>query len=289
MLSLAAVMPAAARAAARRPLGLADITVARELARDYAGTVRAVAAMGYTHFGFRLVGYGPSSGELAPMVKARLVRDAGMTVGVVRLGVRGGDYQAQLDQVVQIGAQSVALTAAPPFIGSGRLGQATRASFEAWLPRLAELCDMCRAAGQTLAYHNHPWDLMPLEGGEAPLDTLTKRFSPDLLSFEVDLAWAWYAGVAPLDLIGRLGARVTSMHLKDIDRARGSSMTDHATVVGSGEMGYATLLPQLFALTSAVGYVEVDAPDDGLAAAAKGIAFVREHAHSPARRAAPVR
>ena len=50
-----------------------------------------------------------------------------------------------------------------------------------------------------------------------------------------------------------------------------------AVVIGSGEMNYAALLPRIRRLTSAVGYVEVDSPPDGLAAAAAGARFVKEH------------
>jgi hypothetical protein len=39
-----------------RPLGLASLTVARELAADYRGTLLSVKAMGYTHFGFQVAG-----------------------------------------------------------------------------------------------------------------------------------------------------------------------------------------------------------------------------------------
>jgi sugar phosphate isomerase/epimerase len=67
------------------------------------------------------------------------------------------------------------------------------------------------------------------------------------------------------------------MHLKDIDRARGKSITDHAVVIGRGEMDYAALLPRISRLTRAIGYIEVDSPDDGLAAAAQGARFFREH------------
>lgn len=266
----------AASARGRAALGLADITVMKELTRDYAGTLCRVAVLGYSHFGFRLAGYGPSATELPPRDKARMVRDAGLEVGVVRLGVRGGGFEAQIADAAEIGARIVALSAAPPFI-SRQLGVATRADFDVWLPQFAALGARCRAAGLTLAYHNHWWDLMPLEGGEAPLDILARAIPPRDLAFEVDLAWCWYAGVAPLDVLARLGPRVSSMHFKDIDRSRGKSTTDHAVVIGHGEMGYAALLPRIPRLTSAVGYIEVDSPPDGLAAAAEGARFFREN------------
>jgi sugar phosphate isomerase/epimerase len=206
-----------------------------------------------------------------------MVRDAGLAVGVVRFPPIRPDHNRLIAQAVEIGAKVVAITAAPPFI-SRQLGVATRADFDAWLPELAALGAKCRAAGLTLAYHNHWWDLMPLEGSETPLDSILRTVPPGDVAIEVDLAWCWYAGVAPLDLLAKLGLRVSSMHFKDIDRSRGKGTTDHAVVIGSGEMGWAALLPRIRRLTSAVGYVEVDAPADGLAAAAEGARFFRAHA-----------
>lgn len=269
--------------ARRRPLGLADITVTKELARDYAGTLKAVAQLGYTHFGFRLAGYGGAGGELASARKAQLVEQAGLKVGVVRFAVgRGTSPIDQIPLALDTGARIVALSAAAPFLSGAGLGKATPEAFEAWLLQLAALSQACGKAGLTLAYHNHWWDLMPLGGGETPLAILARRFSPSELSFEIDLAWAWYAGMAPLDLVRGLGGRVASMHLKDVDRSHGASETEHAVVIGDGEMNYAALLPRLAKATKAVGYVEVDAPADGLVAATRAAAFYRKTIGDPA-------
>lgn len=275
-LAVPALAPAAL-ARGKRRLGLADITVLKELTRDYAGTLTAISAMGYTHFGFRLAAYGPDRRELSPREKATMARDAGLDVGVVRFSPKGADYDRQIAQAAEIGAKVVAMSAAPPFISS-RLGVATRTGFEAWLPQLAALGERCRAAGLRFAYHTHWWDVMPIEGGETPLDAILRTTSPADVAIELDLAWSWYGGVAPLDLLARLGPRVASMHFKDIDRSRGETITDHAVVIGGGEMGYASLLPRIRRLTSAIGYVEVDSPADGLAAAAAGARFFHEHA-----------
>jgi len=259
-----------------RPLGLADITVSRDLARDYRGTLRKVAGLGYTHFGFRLAGYGPGTKELPASEKARLVREAGLAVGVVRLGVIGVDYEAQIAEAATIGASIVALTTAPVFVSGRALGVTTRAAFDAWLPKFARLGARCREAGLTLAYHNHPWDLEPLEG-DRPLDLMASLIPPRDLAFEVDLAWCWYAGVAPLDLLKQLRGRISSLHLKDIDRTRGQRRDEQAVVIGGGEMGYAALLPRVVKLTDAVGYIEVDQPANGLIAAADGARFYRKY------------
>ena len=268
---------APAASARRVPrFGLADVTVLRELQGDYPGTLRQVAAMGYRVMGFRLAGYGGRGAhEPSPAEKARYVRDAGMEVGVVRLGIRGADYDRELDLALTTGAKVVALTTAAPFISGPVLYQTTRDTFDAWLPQLAAIGEKARARGLTLAYHTHWYDLMPL-GDELPLDLMARQIPPEHLSFELDLAWVWYGGVAPLDLIAKLGPRVVSMHWKDIDRTRGKGITDHAVVPGAGEMNYAALLPRVIRATRAVGYVEMDNPADGLAAARQGAEFIKK-------------
>lgn len=247
----------------------------RELRNDYAATLRQVAEMGYTTFGFRLHGYGgPEKGEPTPELKAKMVRDAGMNVGVVRLGVRNVDYDRELDHAARLGAKIVAITTAPPFISGPKMFETTREVFDAWLPQLSAIGDSARQRGLTLAYHNHPYDLALL-GGERPLDIMARQIPAEILAFEVDLAWTWYAGVSPLGLLTQLGSRVVSMHWKDIDRTRGNSRNEHAVSPGLGEMDYHALLRQVRHITSAIGYVEVDQPQDGLAAARQGAELIR--------------
>jgi sugar phosphate isomerase/epimerase len=272
--SLASPFAGAALRRSRAELNLTDATVARELARDYAGTLERVAALGYRRFGFRLSGYGgPSADEPTPQDKARMVRAAKMEVGVVRLGVRNADHDLQLRQAVDIGAKIVAMTTAPVFIAGRQLGQTTRAVFDGWLPQLGRLGERAASLGLTLAYHNHWYDFTPLEG-DRPFDLMARAIPPQTLSFEVDLAWAWFGGQDPLALVKALGSRVVSMHLKDIDRSRGKTPTEHTVPVGQGEMDYAAILPRLAAITSAPGYVEVDTSPDGIAAAQQAARFI---------------
>jgi hypothetical protein len=103
------------------PLGLTDMTVMKSLLQDYQETLRKVAAMGYTHFGFRLANYSPQDkSELSGADKAAMVRQAGMEVGVVRYGY-GRPFTEQAETVAAIGASVIAYWAAPIFFrGGGR-------------------------------------------------------------------------------------------------------------------------------------------------------------------------
>lgn len=274
----ALVSPLSARGPRRRALGLADITVRKSLEEDYAGTVRLASKMGYSHFGFRLAD--PARGRREPSAsdKVRMIRDAGMEPGVARFNPIDPDFDRQIADAAGIGVRTIVMTAAPPFLTSRPVGSTTRATFDAWLPELATIAAKCRSAGLTFAYHNHAWDMAPL-GNETPLDIIARSIPASDLSFEIDLAWTWHGGADPLSLLARLGPRVVSLHLKDIDRRRGTSPGDLAVVIGEGEMGYAALLPRILKLTSAIPYVEVDAPTDGLQAAARAARFFRTHAH----------
>lgn len=253
----------------RRPLGLAPITVRKELAQDYAGTLRKVAAMGYSHFGFPLAQMSPQQPAGPPVAEiARMIRDAGMEVGVVRYGM-AEPAEKQFAEAAELGATTVAYTASPVFFRGGKLGTATREAFDGWLPELGKLADLARKNGLRLAYHNHWWDHVPLDG-ETPLQIIARTYSPAQVAFEVDLAWAKLGERDPLALVERHAERVASMHFKDVATARGPDMFAQLSAPGEGDLGYATLVPALDRLTDAVGYVEVDDPDDGLAAAQTG-------------------
>lgn len=283
LLAAAAALPAAAcvtpvRRDASRPLGLADITVRKELASDYAGTMRALAAIGYTHFGFRLAAMSPlEPAEIPAADKAAMVRDAGLGIDTVRLGY-SAPFARQIEAAAKMGAAIVAYTAAPVFFATGTVGIATREAFDAWLPELGEIAAIARANGLRLAFHNHWWDHVPL-GGESPIEIIARTYSPEQVGFEIDLAWAHIGGEDPLAFVRRLGPRVLAMHFKDVDPARGDDYGRQLVPPGEGVLGYAAMIPQLDRITNAIGYVEVDDPVDGLVAASNGyqtIAKARE-------------
>ncbi|EJU14475.1 xylose isomerase domain-containing protein [Sphingomonas sp. LH128] len=261
---------------AHRPvtLGLTDATVRKELREDYAGTLRRIAAMGYTHFGFRLAPYSDREPpEPSAEDKARMVRDCGMAVGVVRYGFACG-VEEQVDAAAAIGASVMAYTAAPIFFSSTPMGVATRAQFDAWLPELGRLAEAARAGGLTLAYHNHWWDHAPI-GGEAPLRLIARTYPPGLVAFEIDLAWAYVGGADVLHLVKSLKERVVSLHLKDAIGDASLGPMQRLRLLGGGDMDFARLLPEIDRTCHATGYVELDTTVDGMGDALRAAETIR--------------
>ncbi len=262
------------RTLARRPLGLANLTVADALKADYDGTLRRARALGYTHFGFPL---GPQSPRHEtprdPVEVAASCERAGLAVGTVRLAY-SADYARQMQMAARIGAGIVAQSAADVFFTGPLPGRTTRAEFERWMERLALMAGAARDQGLRMVYHNHDWDHVPLDG-LTPLELIAQRFAPGEVDFEIDLGWAAVAGVDPLALVESLGPRVLALHLKDVDRRCAPPGCPRFVAPGEGDLDYPALMPRLDRTTGAIGYVEVDEPADGMLAAARGAETIR--------------
>lgn len=259
---------------ASRYLGLAHLTVARELVLDYTGTLQRAAALGYTHFGFPLGAQSPRhDAPRDPVEVAELCRRAGLAVGTVRLAY-SPDYQRQMQLARSLGARIVAQSAADVFFTGPKPGQTTRTAFDDWMLRLEAMARAARDEGLRLVYHNHNWDHVPLDG-QTPLELIAEHFAPGEVGFEIDIGWATVAGVDPVALIERLGPRVLSLHLKDLDRGCDDNQCSRFVAPGDGDLGYSGLMPRIRRVSDAIGYVEVDDPVDGMLAAARAAQTLR--------------
>jgi sugar phosphate isomerase/epimerase len=278
----AAAIPLTCGAALKPPqpagfrLAMTDITVRKELQADFAGTIRALRKIGYTHFGSRLRRYTPAEAEEIPAAdKARILRDAGMLIGAVRFSPMQ-PLEPQFEEAHRLGASVVVLPAARVFLTPDfKPRTPSRQQLEEFIVELNRTGESLRATGLVFAYHNHAFDAVEVDGVRA-LDRMISGTDPAKVSFEIDLAWAHVAGYNPLDLVRKLGKRVVSLHLKDVDTHRGASIDEQLVGPGEGEMNYRELLPGVIALTRALPAVEIDKPTDGLAASARAFQFCRD-------------
>lgn len=77
--------------------------------------------------------------------------------------------------------------------------------------------EKCKAAGLTLAYHNHAFEFAPVEGGSGTLlDVLMKATDPKLVHLEMDAMWVKVAGADPSAVLAQYKGRVPLMHLKNV-------------------------------------------------------------------------
>ena len=187
-------------------IGMQLYTVRRELEKDFEGTLRQVAALGYREVEF--AGYfGRKPAEVKAILK-RLKLDA--PAAHVSLAELRGDLRPSIDAAHTIGHRYLLLAWMAP---------EERRTLEQYR-RLAGLCNevgaRLRREGIQFAYHNHDFEFAPL-GGKIPYDLLLERTDPRAVKLEMDLYWTVKGGANPVDYFERHPGRFHLLHVKDMD------------------------------------------------------------------------
>ena len=250
----------AASPAVARP-GLALYTLRPLVARDVTGTLEQVAAIGYRDLDMYIY-------ELRrPAKETRALLDrVGLACRSARVATpalyRGWDRS--LDAAAELGARWITLANIP------------------WEERLVwrdweELFDVfnrvgaaAKSRGLGFCHHNHEFELQAVDG-RVPLDALLTATDPALVKLQMDVYWMTKGGRDAAKEIARLGARVASLHLKDMDAtpARG------ITTVGRGIIDFAAVLRAAREARVTDAFVEEDAPADPLRAARDSFAHLQ--------------
>jgi sugar phosphate isomerase/epimerase len=236
------------------------------MAEDLPGTLETVAGMGYREVEFAgLFGWSPADVRT-------LLDDLGLRAASSHYPMEAirGDWEAALDVAETLGQSQVVLPSLP---SDARTADGLRALAD----ELNRAGDAARARGLGFGFHNHDFEVRPLEasadggdGGERPLDLLLEGTDPQLVSFQLDLFWAVAGGTDPVDWFQAHPGRFTSVHVKD--RSEAGEMVS----VGDGILDFARLL----SVGVEVGgvrhaFVEHDRPDDSMASIRRGIAHLR--------------
>ncbi len=162
-------------------------TVRDETSRDFAGTLRRVAQMGYA--GVEFAGYGNlSSQEMSALLAETRLRVAGTHLGLDAL--QGPQLDASIRYCLDIGCPIIVL---PSLANEWR----TREGMQALAPRLNAIGRQCQEYSITFAYHNHDFEFTRVDGVYL-LDYLLQATDPSLVKIELDVYWAAYAGVDPV-------------------------------------------------------------------------------------------
>jgi sugar phosphate isomerase/epimerase len=211
----------------RPRLGLALYTLRNDCARDAEGTLRAVAEMGYEGVELHdLLG-------LEPRELRALVDDVGLAV--CSRHSRLETIEDGLDELAadlrELGSDRLVLAWIPP--------PASSLEADRVVERIDAAAERARAVGLRLGFHNHDGELRPLEDERTVLDRLLE-LDDELLFLEIDLGWAWYAGVEPERLVARAAPRVPLVHVKDL-----AGTEPRFVPVGDGDVGYMRVLPAI--------------------------------------------
>lgn len=251
LVAMAAPLTSPAAVTKKRVTGIQLYTVRASMATDVAGTLQAIAGMGYREVEF--AGYfGQSPARIRQLLEGFELSAPSTHMNAIALR---DQPQQLIDIAAEIGHDYVTV----PWLNVEDRQYID--DYRKWAEVFNRLGEICRKNSMRCAYHNHDFEFVPLQG-EVPYDVLLQETDPDLVDFELDLFWVRKAGRDILDVIGQAPNRFALAHIKDIDDA--GNMVD----VGLGTIDFAAILAD--PATSAIQhcFVEHDNPPDPFHSAA---------------------
>ncbi len=222
----------------RQPWGLQLFTVGALLEKDFAGTLRTVARIGYREV--ETIG---SFGRDPRVLRALLDRNGLVSpsqhLASDELYASFGAWTRREITTEANRANYERLLAPPNAIALVRdgiakakvLGQryvtwpilmpkmlATAEIIRSYIGIFNEAGRICREEGLRFAYHHHDREFAGMPGGTATIyDTIVAETNPALVALELDFYWATKAKRDPIALFERYGARIFGCHVKNID------------------------------------------------------------------------
>jgi len=216
------------------PVALQMYSVREEAARDFLGTLKAVAAVGYESL--ELSGYGGlTAAELRNVLNGLGLRALSNHVALPLLR---STLDGVIDDCLSLGCRYLVC----PWLPQDERGDA--ASYRRLAAELTAMGRRCRERGLGFAYHNHDFEFVQVDGRYA-LDTLLEAADAQAVKSELDVYWAYFAGVDPVQVLGHLGSRCAIVHLKDMVKDNSRTFAE----VGEGRLDF----PAIFAAARAAG------------------------------------
>lgn len=207
------------------PIGLQLYTVGDEMDRDAAGTLKAVAAAGYTQV------------ELSPLSKTpakelkKALDDAGLQnpSGHYILPELLANVQEKIDLAHQFGQKFMVV--AVPWVAdpsrfkadpqAGQIGLFLEVvkglTLDDWkwnAEQFNKVGEQLKKAGLQLAYHNHNFEWRPY-GSTTGYDEFVRLTDARLVKLELDCGWATVAGQDPVAYLTKYPERYMLLHIKD--------------------------------------------------------------------------
>lgn len=223
----------------KRGMALQLYTLRDPAKKDLADTLKKAREMGWEYVQW--------SGM--PNLTADQIRGALDTAGLKAIAAHTGmepfekDFETNVKFWKTVGVTDVA---------PGGMMNDCKATLKDWLNgarRLDELGAKLRQEGLRLSYHNHSFEFEKFaDDDRRKLDILMQSTKPANLNAELDLAWAYVAGVDPAAYIRKYPSRCPLVHAKDVVKAKNGKKQQFKSL-GQGELNW----PEIFAAGDEAG------------------------------------
>ena len=234
-----------------KPIGIQLFTVREALAKDFEGTLRKLADIGYREVEF----FGAPPSQPAAEMRKFL---AGLGVTCPSIHAAMAELQANAKEKIELarglGAQYLVCSfpwTADDRFRTARDKMAAQMTLDDWkwnAEQLNRLGGLAKQAGLRLGYHNHNLEFRSYNG-VVGFDELLRLTDPALVTIEMDIAWVVTAGADPVRYLRDHANRIELLHVKEV-RKDLQVMVDQVkaqtTELGRGLIDW----PKLFAATN---------------------------------------
>jgi len=241
----------AATGTPKRVPGIQLYTVRASMATDVPGTLRAIAGIGYREVEF--AGYGDHS----PQQVRDLLDDLNLkspSSHVDAVTIRD-DPLSLIEMATALGNDYLTIASLNPD------DRQSLDDYKRWAETFNHAGEVCRENGIRLAYHNHDFEFLSIDG-QVPFDILLSETDPALVDFELDMFWVRKGGQDIVNILNRAPGRFTMAHIKDMDQQ------GHMVAVGDGIIDFERILGNAAASGLRHLFVEHDQPSDPFKSAA---------------------
>lgn len=201
------------------PLGLQLYSVREQLPKDYLGTLKQVASLGFKEVeaaGF--FGHSPQEVRSA-------MGEAGLHC--VSAHYSYDSLNPKLAEIIdfqkELGAHYI-ICSFPGFKDpnsaksksfADRVTSFTLNDYRWNAEQFNRIGAEVKKAGLQFGYHNHTMEFHPQQGGVIPFDEMIRLTDPALVTFEMDAGWVTVGGGDPAAYLRRYPTRISMMHIKD--------------------------------------------------------------------------
>lgn len=221
-----------------KEIGVQLWSVRAAMQEDPAGTLQALADMGYTFV--EAAGY--SNGKFYGM-EPQAFRELVESTGMVFLGSHSGhavpdddnreDVMAWWEECIQAHAAAGVQYIVQPWMSSRAFESIE--GLQAYCDYFNEVGEKCNQHGIRFGFHNHAEEFNAFEG-VVIYDYMLQNTDPDKVMFQIDLYWAYVGNADPVDYFERYPGRFESWHVKDVDVIGASGKIDFERIFKHAEI-----------------------------------------------------
>ena len=228
------------------PLSIgAQLYTVRELIKsDYAGTIRAIAKIGYEG-----VEIGRFPNPDAQRDGKKLFDDLGLQIGGVHISVDQleNDLPRVIEEQQQLGNRNIVLS----WIAEER--RKTADDWRAFAKTCSTIGTALRKANMEFAFHNHSFEFQRF-GNQTGMDIFLECTDPNVVLLEPDVYWLKHGGEDPVGFLERNRDRVNLIHLKDMAAGADRKFAP----VGTGVLDFKAIMRKASDIGAKWGIVEQD-------------------------------